>query len=226
MNGNINSASPSAPAGLEINSITLESLNWEARYQAGDTPWDQGRAAPAVGDFLLRHRISGKVLVPGSGLGHEVRVLAGQPGMPAQVTGLDISATAITQARAISPAGSESHEQGDLFDLPGSWHGRFDWIVEHTCFCAIPPARRRDYIRAITQLLKPGGHYFAIFFMTPDVSQGPPFATTNEEISQLFDPHFDLLEEWVPKSTFAGREGRELCQLRRRSEGPTKAIRL
>ncbi len=181
------------------------------RYQLGDTPWDKGFAAPPLVDFLTRHPIRDEVFVPGSGSGHDVRALALHGAI---VTGFDLSVTAIAQACANPPLGNESYVLGDLFDLPASLFGCFDWVVEHTCFCAIPPLRRLDYVRAITQLLKPGGHYFAIFYLTPEAEQGPPFGVTREEIGKLFDPAFKLLEEWIPARTFEGREGRELCQLR------------
>jgi SAM-dependent methyltransferase len=190
-------------------------VNWESRYRLGDTPWEKGVAAPPLIDFLAHHPIKGEILVPGCGAGHEVRALAAQDVHRATVIGLDLAETAITLAQGIPLVGQEMYVQGDLFALPSSWNGRFDWVVEHTCFCAIDPTLRADYVRAIAQVLKPGGQYFAIFFMTPDSEQGPPFETTSEEISQHFDPSFELLEEWVPPRTFEGREGRELCQLRR-----------
>ena len=193
----------------------LDNTNWETRYLSGDTPWDKGGAAPPLLEFLTRFQIWGDVLVPGSGPGHDVRSLAAQG---ATVTGLDISGTVIQQARSLPRVAGEIHQQGDLFHLPESYHDRFDWVVEHTCFCAIDPALRADYVRAIARALKPGGHYFAILFMTPDAEQGPPFGATKEEISHLFDAEFDLLEEWVPMQTFDGREGRELCQLRRKGD--------
>ncbi len=194
-----------------IDRISL--MDWETRYLNSDTPWNKGCAAPPLVDFLTCYQIQGKALVPGSGPGHDVRSLAAQG---ATVTGLDISGTAIQQARSLPSVAGEIHEQGDLFHLPESWRNRFDWVVEHTCFCAIDPALRADYVQAIAQVLKPGGRYLAIFYMTPDAEQGPPFGATKEEISRIFDPEFELLEEWVPIQTFEGREGRELCQLRRR----------
>jgi len=215
MNANINSASRLGPAGSE--SDEAEAVNWESRYRHGDTPWEKGVAAPPLIDFLARHPIKGEILVPGCGTGHEVRALASQDFHQTTVIGLDLAETAITLAQGIPPVGQETYVQGDLFALPSSWNGRFNWVVEHTCFCAIDPTLRAEYVRAIAQILKPGGQYFAIFFMTPDSEQGPPFGTTQEEIAQLFEPNFELSEEWVPTRTFEGREGRELCQLRRKA---------
>lgn len=206
MNANTNSASPSGPPGSEAE------VNWEERYQLGDTPWDKGVASPPLTDFLTWHQVLGEVLVPGCGTGHDVRALASRG---ASVLGLDLAKSAIAQAQSRSPLGKETYSLGDLFALPSSWQCRFDWVVEHTCFCAIPPSRRIDYVNAISGIIKPSGYFLAIFFTNPDAEQGPPFGVSREEIAQLFDPGFELIEEWVPSQTYAGREGRELCQLRR-----------
>jgi SAM-dependent methyltransferase len=225
MNANTNSASPLAPAGCVFDQKSdplPDPVDWEARYRAGDTPWDEGTAAPALTEFLSQNAITGEVLVPGAGPGHDVRALAAQHG-EVSVTGLDLSPTAVALAEGFPRAGGECYVQGDLFHLPAPWHGRFDWVVEHTCFCAIPPARRADYMRAISLALKPGGHYLGIFYMNPAAPQGPPHGTSKHEISSLFDPSFTLLEEWTPRNNFEGREGRELCQLRWKAE---QAIRL
>jgi len=37
--------------------------------------------------------------------------------------------------------------------------------------------------------------------------------TSGGMVSELFDPHFALLDEWVPKESFPGRENRELVRL-------------
>ena len=217
MNANTNSASHSGPAGsgADLPPNPADPVDWEARYVAGDTPWNKGYAAPALTAFLSTHPIQGEVLVPGSGPGHDVRALAASD-EKARVTGLDLSPSAIALAKSFQTASDERYERGDLFDLPASWIGRFDWVVEHTCFCAIPPALRPEYVRAISRSLKPGGHYLGIFFMNPETLEGPPHGTTREEIASLFDPCLELLEEWNPAEAFEGREGRELCQLRRR----------
>jgi len=209
MNANTNSASPSAPAGLGDDQLT-DPVDWEARYRAGDTPWNEG-VAPALTAFLSGCPMQGEILVPGCGTGHDVRAIAGHGG---RVLGLDLSETALRTARSVPRIGEESYALGNLFGLPASWTGRFDWVVEHTCFCAIPPTARSHYVRAIANVLKPGGHYFAIFYTNPAAPQGPPHGVTGEEISLLFDHELALVKEWMPAEHFKGRKGRELCQLR------------
>ena len=56
----------------------------------------------------------------------------------------------------------------------------FDWVFEHTLFCAIDPAERDEYVRAVLRWLKPNGQYLAVNYLIPDEA-GPPFGTTREE---------------------------------------------
>jgi SAM-dependent methyltransferase len=195
--------------------MSMEPTDWQARYEAEDTPWDKGVAAPPLVDYLKGHPVGGTILVPGCGRGHEVRALGAFP--DAAVTGLDLAPTAVEQARSV-PVFQEVARRlrfvaGDFLHPSPEWLGTFDWIVEHTCFCAILPEERPAYARAAAALLKPGGKLFAIFYLTPDHAGGPPFGASKEELDGLFGADFRLLEEWVPASAFPGREGRELVRI-------------
>jgi SAM-dependent methyltransferase len=154
----------------------MSKMDWETRYQTGDMPWEKGEASPGLVDFLSTHPDleRGSVCVPGCGLGHDARVWA-RGGF--DVTGLDLAPSAIRQARELTEAaGLKAHfDVGDfLRDEPPQI---FDWIFEHTLFCAIDPAERDEYTRAIQHWLKPGGDYLAINYLIPD-RDGPPFGTT------------------------------------------------
>ena len=92
-----------------------------------------------------------------------------------------------------------------LADAPPT---QFDWLFEHTLFCAIDPSRRDDYVKAVLRWLKPGGQFLAIHYMIRD-EQGPPFGVTQEELMERFLPHFELKQGWVPRS-YANRTGLEL----------------
>jgi SAM-dependent methyltransferase len=190
-------------------------LEWRRRYEENDTPWDKGAAAPPLVAYLKSSAITGRVLVPGCGRGHDVRALAAQPNCEA--VGLDLAPMAVEDAKALAEkAGLEkkaSFVLGDYFKMPAEMKGSFDWVVEHTCFCALEPKMRAEYVRASAEALKPEGKFFGIFYLTPDVEAGPPFAVSKEDLSKLFDPHFRLLDEWVPKESFPGREGRELVRV-------------
>jgi hypothetical protein len=90
--------------------------------------------------------------------------------------------------------------------------GVFDWVFEHTCFCAIDPALRADYVAAVHASLRPGGRLLAIFYLDPgndSPDEGPPFESTLAELDRLFHSRFTVRREWLPGRTYPGREGRE-----------------
>jgi SAM-dependent methyltransferase len=193
-------------------------LEWQRRYEANDTPWDKGAASPVLEDYLYAHAITGRVLVPGCGRGHDARRLAAQPG--AAVVGLDLSPLAVEQARALTPPGAAvEFVTGDFFALADPFAGAFDWVVEHTCFCAIEPKFRAAYAAGAARALRPGGKLFGIFYLDPGHEAGPPFRVSRDELAACFDAEFDLLESWVPERAFPGREGRELVQIHQRRAG-------
>ena len=182
--------------------------DWEMRYQAGDSPWDKGRPHPELAAYLAAHPLSGRVLVPGCGPGHDVRAIAASG---AEVLGIDIAPSAIERAQRHPVVGIERYELADLFALPPTYHAAFDWVWEHTCFCAINPALRTQYAESIAAVLKPGGHFLAMFYLNPDRDPGeggPPFGVSEAELDHLFGGYFELLEHWVPTQTHPGREGR------------------
>ena len=183
--------------------------DWEDQYQKGETPWDKGAPSPGLVDFLGVEMVSGRVLVPGCGLGHDVRALAATAD---EVVGLDLAASAVAAARSVPSVGGERYVQGDFFALPAEMRGSFDWVFEHTCFCAIDPAQRPAYVEAAAGALKPGGKLLAIFYLDPgndSPDEGPPFEASITELDRLFLPRFTLLREWLPQHAYPGREGRE-----------------
>jgi len=190
---------------------------WESRYQAGDMPWEKGAPSPGLVDFLAAHPklARGTVCVPGCGTGHDVRAWA-RAGLKA--SGFDIAPSAIRLAarRTRSARLSAQFQAADFLHAASPL--LFDWVFEHTLFCAIQPGERDEYVRALLRWLKPGGQYLAVNYLIPD-RDGPPFGTTRDELWQRFSPHFDLLQEWVPRS-YPNRTGLELMLWwRRREEG-------
>ncbi len=188
--------------------------DWEGCYQAGDTPWEKGTAAPPLSELMERQGVAvfgaGPVLVPGCGFGHDVRAIAAA-GVPA--LGLDIAETAVRKAREIPCAAPASFETGDFLD-PAWQAGRvFSAIWEHTCFCALPPASRQSYATAAANLLPPGGILAGVFYLTPndpgEENDGPPFNVSIAGLDSWFAPNFERIDGWVPQRCYPGREGRE-----------------
>jgi SAM-dependent methyltransferase len=186
-------------------------MDWQAQYESGITPWDEGAPHPALLDFIAGSGpFQGRILVPGCGLGHDVRALSSPAN---QAVGLDIAPGAIAKARTFPQTGREDYIVADLFNLAPDLRSSFDWTFEHTCFCAIDPSMRTAYAAAVAAALKPGGHLFAIFYLDPAVDRQPPYGVTIPELDRLFSPAFEPVRQWVPARTFPGRESRELVRL-------------
>ena len=196
----------------------MRPVDWQAQYEAGETPWDEGAPHPALLDFVAESGpFKGRILVPGCGLGHDTRAVST---LANQVIGLDIAPGAVAKARAFPKAGCEQYIAGDLFNLEPELRSSFHWAVEHTCFCAIDPAMRPAYAAVVAGALKPGGHLFAIFYLEPAVDRQPPYGVKVPELDRLFSPAFALIRQWVPVRTFEGRESRELIRVLRRVDEP------
>ncbi len=180
---------------------------WESKYQSGDLHWDKGAPSPGLVDFLAAHPElpRGSVCVPGCGTGHDVRAWA-QAGF--NVLGCDIAPSAIQLATEKTKAAgiAAKFQLGDF--LRNEPPVLFDWIFEHTLFCAIKPGERDDYVQAVLRWLKPEGDYLAVNYMIVDADEGPPFPVTRDELWRRFSPHFELVADWVSRS-YPNRTGRE-----------------
>jgi SAM-dependent methyltransferase len=189
---------------------------WEERYRRDEAGWDIGEAAPPLANWLRGPDApppGQRVAVLGCGRGHEV-VLFARAGH--RVIGFDFAPSAIRQARERAAAAGVAAEleQADLFRLGPRWRGAFDLVVEHCCFCAIDPARRTEYVAAVSDLLAPGGRLVALFY-AHNREGGPPFATSRQEIECLFGPRF-LIERLEPApDSIPRRAGQELFALLR-----------
>jgi SAM-dependent methyltransferase len=179
-------------------------------------PWEKGAPAPGLVDFLAAHPElpRGTVCVPGCGTGHDAREFARAD---FDTFGFDIAPSAIQlAAEKTKVAGLNAKFQlaDFLHDEPPQ---KCDWLFEHTLFCAIQPQERDEYVRAALRWLKPGGQYLAVNYLIPD-EDGPPFGTTRDELWRRFSPHFELVEELVPRS-YPNRTGLELLLWWRRKAG-------
>jgi methyl halide transferase len=185
-------------------------------YQKGEVYWDKGAPAPAMKQYLERHLVRGRALVPGCGRGHEV-ALAVEHGLDA--TGLDIAPTGVAEARARYPNLAERFVIGDFFDPPREMRGAFDIVLEHTCMSALPPAMRADYRRGIDLTLRRGGLLTGVWFINPALDpgeEGPPYPFSVADLTALFADGYEIVDDYVPDVAFTGREGRERLRVLRR----------
>lgn len=190
--------------------------DWEKAYQEGITPWDKGCASPPIAEWLEKNSLKGEGLVLGCGLGHDVRLLASYG---YQVLGMDISQTAINKAMEIDNVNNESYKVADFLNLDKVYIQSFDWVVEHTFFCAINPDLRQDYVKNLVQLLRPEGYFLAVFFLKDGSDsnlEGPPYKIEREAVEEYFGKDFDLMESYIPETHYQCRpKGSEyLCWMR------------
>lgn len=196
------------PLWMNENADLSESYLWSERYIKEDTGWDMGSPSPSLVwavDKLKLPRM--RVAVLGCGAGHDAQLFASKGHM---VTGFDFSQEAIKKAQSLYP--SHSHlkwECRDVFEISDEFRNSFDLIVEHTCFCAVDPARRSELVKVWRSILSDEGQILGVFFVMPK-PYGPPYGGTEEEIQDLLQEHFRK-SLWVrSKVSHPGRLGREL----------------
>ncbi len=138
---------------------------WESKYQAGDTRWDLGKAAPPLVSLLSSPDapIPGKTVVLGCGRGYDALLLASYG---FDVIGVDFAPSAIAAAKSSATAANLSVKflQRNIFALAAEFSNYFDYVLEHTCFCAISPELRPEYLNLVISLLKPQGKLIGVFF--------------------------------------------------------------
>jgi len=194
----------------------MKRMDWDEFYRKGEVFWDKDAPSPPMKQYLERQAVRGRALVPGCGRGHEVE-LAVAHGLEA--TGLDIAPTGVAEARTRYPHLAERFVTGSLFDPPSELRGVFDVVLEHTCMSALPPTLRADYRRGIDLTLRRGGLLIGVWFINPDLDpgeEGPPYPFSVADLTALFADGYEIVEDYVPKVAFGGREGRERVRVLRR----------
>jgi len=181
---------------------------WNERYLTKNMGWDKGTCAPPLARMLAEGLLpkGASVAIVGAGRGHEA-LEAARLGF--RVTAVDFAAGAIASMREQMASTGLHFEplQADVFDLGTLLPRTFDAVVEHTCYCAIDPATRDRYVRAIEGALKPGGVVLGLFY-NHGRPAGPPFDTTEADVRARFSKF--AFERFVrAKDSFAGRAGEE-----------------
>ena len=182
---------------------------WENRYQTGGDRWDLGQPAPPFVDWLnsAQTPAPGRLIVLGCGRGYDALLFA-QHGF--EVVGVDFAPAAIAAASRLAKGQGvmATFLQRDIFDLVPEFTQQFDYVVEHTCFCAIDPTLRPAYVKLASQLLKPGGALLGVFF-THTRPGGPPYGSTAEGIEALFHHHFAIHTLMPAGRSVSARQGDE-----------------
>jgi len=190
---------------MDVNSAD----KWEADYLHGGDGWDLGVPTPVFSNLLANKQLPpGRMLVVCAGRGHDAREFA-RHGY--QVTAVDFSPFAAREMSRLADPGTPMEIlQRDLFTLPHGLDETFDYVLEYTCYCAIDPNRRAEFVDLIDRLLKPGGIYISLAYPLTQKGGGPPFAVTVSELLDLFQERgFKLIEREQPSESVPRRRGAE-----------------
>lgn len=182
---------------------------WEKIYRELDGPWDLGGPTPVFEQLVLDGKFApGEMMVLGAGKGHDARLFA-HAGFT--VTAVDFAETAVLFMHDHNLSNNPvTPLQADIFMLGDEFNGRFDYVLEYTCFCAIDLSRRQEYADLVHRLLHPQGTYIALAFPIIEKIGGPPFAVQPDELIQLFTERgFQLQSRTQPTNSTVHRQGIE-----------------
>ena len=187
----------------------LTAQAWEKRYQDKGDRWNLGFPAPPFVSLLASDRAPqpGKLAVIGCGKGHDAFFFA-KSGF--EVTGFDFAPSAIAEATATAKAKNIKAQfiQRDIFTLSEEFAGSFDYVLEHTCFCAIDPSLRSQYVEVVKSLLRPRGKLIALLY-THNRPDGPPFGIKPQEVLDYFAADFEPVLFQQAQDSIPRRQGNE-----------------
>jgi SAM-dependent methyltransferase len=182
--------------------------SWDKIYREGKPGWDIGKAAPPFEDLIATSAswlTPGKMASFGCGGGHDAHFFQ-EHGF--DLTAFDFASEAITLANRNYP--ELKVLQKNILDLGDQYRLSFDYVLEHTCYCAIPVEHRRLYMESAHSVLKPNGILFGLFYrFDPADTDGPPYSLSLEQLSESFDKLFSLEEIYIPKKSHGRRKQRE-----------------
>lgn len=184
---------------------------WADIYRAKDDGWDLGGAAPPLESLLKSDPPTpsgGKVAVVGCGRGHDARLFA-RAGYA--TWGFDFVPYAIDEGRRLAAEeGLDiNYEVRDVFALPDAYPGHFDVVWEYTCYCAIDPSRRDEYLSVLHRIIAPGGMLLGLFYPLQEGTDGPPFPSTDEDLRRRLEGKFRILSYETPSGSITPRQDKE-----------------
>ena len=172
----------------------FNSTFWNQKYIKNDIGWDIGSPTPIFVNWSKSLKERKKILIPGSGRGHDALFLSKQ--------NHDIFANDFSK-EAIKYLNIKAKELKlpikticqNFFSL-SSYYGMMDIVLEYTFFCAINPKLRLKYIKEVSRLLKKNGLFVGILLpINKDANEGgPPYAVNYKKTLEDFKKYFELLE--------------------------------
>ena len=124
------------------------------------------------------------------------------PGAAIATVAFDVSPAAVRAARARFPDSAVDYTAADLFDLPVSWRGGFDLVLESMTVQALPRDLRDRAVGAVRDLVAPGGTLLVIAAAIEagdEAEEGPPWPLTRADVAgfESADVRLAALEEFT-----------------------------
>lgn len=163
----------------------FEALYKEAEGDNEKIPWADLEPNPFFVKFAENTNLQGKgrkALVVGCGLGDDAKYLHK---LGFEVTGFDISETAIKWAKNLNP---EIHfEAADLFNPPRGWISNFDFVLEIYTIQPLPLDLRPKVIDSIANFVATDGNIVVVTRGREDdeIPNELPWALSRKDLSQF-----------------------------------------
>lgn len=165
--------------------------DFEARYRAGDAPWDIGRPQGAIVRLAEAGEIRGQVLDVGCGTGENALHLAalGRP-----VLGIDLSQTAIAaaQAKAAARGLQASFRVHDAL-LLSKLRRRFETVIDVGFFHTLSNEQRRPYAQSLCEACSSGSVLHILCFSDEEPDGPGPRRVPEYDLRSTFRSLFALV---------------------------------
>ncbi len=182
---------------------------WDEKYLSENTGWDLDGPTP-VFEKISKIISKGKVCILGCGRGYDAVMFAEND---FKVTAVDFAPEAVKSLKNLANKKKENLAvlQEDIFNLEEKFFGYFDYVIEQTCFCAIHPTRRLDYVQLVTNILKKNGRLIGLWLpLDKKISEGgPPYGTSVNEVKSYFKDLWEVEREEFPELSVESRINRE-----------------
>lgn len=188
----------------------FESIYREAGGNPAAIPWADMEPTSLLKQWLKESGTPpGSAVVVGCGLGDDAEALAGEGW---RVTAFDLSPTAIGWCRERFPDSEVDYQVQDLSDIPASWKGAFNLVMEARTIQSFPPEHQAEVIGWISALIAAGGRLLvaAIGHRGGPREIGPPWPVAEAALDSFVTAGLTLHEFSAHPSPWDGFEFFEL----------------
>lgn len=174
-----------------------QSINWNERYSARDTPWDSGEPSQELQRVIREgHLKPGRILEIGCGTGTNAIFLA-HNGFT--VTAFDLSPLAIEQAKqkAAHAKTKIDFHVADLLKLP-DFGSPFDCVFDRGVYHHMRSVDLLGFLHTLGRVTKPGSMYLTLAGnaneVRPEGAHGGPPQVYAHDLCKELQPLFDLVQ--------------------------------